>query len=414
MGPIPTIQHHSNITYVPYSPNNLQIEEMFDQNSNQDQDSTNCQQDHQKFQQESPRRYHTTSPNNTTPTESSKDPFCMYREEHIADGISTCNNTLIGKNLSSKTILKLVLLSTLQGIWGNPKGLTITEIEGGFFHISMDLETDIQRALKGNPWMIRNSWFLVHPWDRQINPNKLDFQHAPAWIQLWGLPIHCKTVNMGKHIGSQLGKMEEAAIYDYPQKARIVKIRVCINIEEPIRSGMFIGNTKDGINWVDFRYENLPMFCFNCGLIGHNEDKCEIPIQILPEGGTNPRGPWLRSNIYGKKVHENRDKRFNSNPMQSISGGNFSPIPQAMLDMMAKMKLEEEAADKIPTGNYTTSAAQTQTTNLQQQTPTNVKRKFQKVISTTQHISQITNVNNSHSPSNSSMVSLASHANQDQ
>jgi hypothetical protein len=330
----------------------------------------------------------------------------MYKEEHVAEGITTCNNTLIGKILSNKSILKPVLFSTLQGIWGNPKGLVITEIEGGFFHISMDIDKDIQRALKGNPWMIRNSWFLVQSWDRQINPKNIDFHHAPAWIQIWGLPIHCKTVNMGKHIGSQLGKVEDVAIYDYPQKARIVKIKVGINIEEPIRPGMFIGNIKDGINWVDFRYENLPMFCFNCGLVGHNEDKCESPTQILPEDGTNPRGPWLRSNFYGKRVHENRDKRFNSDPMKSISGGNFSPIPQAMLDMMAKMKLEEESVNKSQAGNQANS------TNMHQQTPTISKRKFHGPLSPTQQITQITNGTSSLVSTNYSMVSPAELANQ--
>jgi hypothetical protein len=303
----------------------------------------------------------------------------MYKEEDVADGISNCNNSLIGKILSTKIILKPVLLSTLQGIWGNPKGLTITEIEGGFFHITMELEKDTQKALKGNPWMVRNSWFMVQQWDRQLNPNNLDFHHVPAWIQIWGLPVHCKTVNMGKHIGSQLGKVEDAAIYDYPQKARIVKIRVCINSAEPIRAGMYIGNTRDGINWVDFRYENLPMFCFNCGLVGHNEDKCDNPTQIIPEGGTNNRGPWLRSNIYGKRVHENRDQRFNSNPTQSISGGQFSPIPQAMLDMMAKMKLEEETEK----GNHAKTPSQPQSCNSHQQSPSTIKRKFQRVIATT-------------------------------
>ncbi|MCI21749.1 zinc CCHC-type-like protein, partial [Trifolium medium] len=154
----------------------------------------------------------------------------------------------------------------------------------------MDLVSDINRAVKGNPWLIRNSWFMVFSWDRSINPKDLDFTHVPVWIQLWGLPLHCKTVAMGNLLGSQLGKVEEAALYDYPDKARIVKIKVQVNIEEPIRPGIFIGNSKDGITWVDFRYENLPMFCFTCGLVGHNEEKCEGPITEIIEGSVNPRG----------------------------------------------------------------------------------------------------------------------------
>jgi hypothetical protein len=408
MGPIPTIHHHQNTSYLPYTSTNLQNEGNYDQETNNGQDPNSNKQDQQSYQQDSLRRHKATSPNNTTPTSSSKNPFCMYKEEHVADGISTCNNTLIGKILSNKTILKPVLYNTLQGIWGNPKGLVITEIEGGFFHITMDLEKDIQRALKGNPWMVRNSWFMVHLWDRQINPSNIDFQHAPAWIQIWGLPIHCKTVTMGKHLGSQLGKVEDAAIYDYPQKARIIKIKVCINIEEPIKPGMFIGNTRDEINWVDFRYENLPMFCFNCGLVGHNEDKCENPTQFIPEGGVNPRGPWLRSNIYGKRVHDNRDKRFNSNPMQSVSGGQFSPIPQEMLDMLAKMKLEEEAE------NNTSSTAQPHTNSKQQQSPSEIKRKFQKTIQNTQHVTQIITGTSSPITPKVTMVSLAEKANRGQ
>jgi hypothetical protein len=177
---------------------------------------------------------------------------------------------------------------------------------------------------------------------------------------------------------------------------------------------MFIGNPKDGIKWVDFRYENLPMFCFNCGLVGHNEDNCEAPAQLIPEGGTNPRGPWLRSNIYGKRVHDNRDKRFNSNPMQSISGEQFSLIPQEMLDMLAKMKLEEEAESKSQTTKGDTTPSKHQTSNCHQQTPTTTKRKFQRILATTQQVTQISNGTNDHVATNNSMVSLDEQANQGQ
>jgi hypothetical protein len=155
-------------------------------------------------------------------------------------------------------------------------------VEGGFFHIIMDREKDIQRALKGNPWTIRNSWFIVQQWDRERDPKELDFQKVPIWLQLWELPLHCKTTAMGKHIGSQIGLVEDAALYDFPDEARIIKIKVQINSTQPIRPGMFIGNSKDEIKWVDFRYENLPMF------IGHGKNNCNNTDSTMEEGVTNP------------------------------------------------------------------------------------------------------------------------------
>jgi hypothetical protein len=351
------------------------------------------------------------------PASPKEDPFCMYKEEHIKEGVSHCKNSIIGKILSSKPILKSILQNSLLGMWGNPKGFTITEIEGGLFHISMESEADTQRIIKGNPWTVRNCWFSVRHWDRSINPRNIDFNHIPTWIQIWGLPLHCKTTTMGQHLGTQLGKVEEAALYDYPQKARIVKIKVNINVEDPIRPGMFIGNTKDGITWVDFRYENIPMFCFNCGLIGHTEDKCSYSTPNSAEGGTNPIGPWLRSNIYGRRVNDKRDKRFNSNPMQSLSGGQFSPIPKSMLDMLAKMKLEEEreeapqAEDNSHTNHEEPQQEKTSTTSSMKpynQSPTMPKRKFLKIQSHSQRTTDAADLNNSQN----TMACLANKASQ--
>jgi hypothetical protein len=241
MAPIPTINHYTDNSYIQYSPT------IHQQESEIGQDPSIPQQEQPRSHNYSPRSQADGDYCNSPPPSTSEGPFCMYKETHIQEGVNHCKNSLIGKILSEKPILKPILLNTLLGIWGNPKGLKITETEGGLFHITMDSDTDLQRAVKGNPWIIRNSWFLVHHWDRKINPNNMDFKHVQIWIQLWNLPIHCKTTNMGKHLGSQLGKVEEAALYDYPQKARIVKIKVNLNIEEPIRPGLFIGNTTYGI-----------------------------------------------------------------------------------------------------------------------------------------------------------------------
>jgi hypothetical protein len=74
---------------------------------------------------------------------------------------------------------------------------------------------------------------------------------------------------MGKALGSQLGEVLDSAVYELPDNASFVKIKVLFEVYNPIRAGMYIGNEVDGVTWIDFRFENLPMFCFHCGLVGH-------------------------------------------------------------------------------------------------------------------------------------------------
>jgi hypothetical protein len=174
---------------------------------------------------------------------------------------------------------------------GSPQGLKIQEIQGGILQFYMNRIFDQDRILLGNPWLTAKAW------DRQTDPRTVDFTHAPVWIQLWGLPPHCKTKKMGESIGNLLGKVEMAEFYEYPGKKMIIKIKVAINVLQPIYYEILIGNHKDGTTWIDFRYERLPQVCFKCGMLGHGDQLCQnAPIQ---QEEIAPLGPWIRSNQYG-------------------------------------------------------------------------------------------------------------------
>lgn len=68
----------------------------------------------------------------------------------------------------------------------------------------MDNQLDHERILQANPWIFRNSWLLLQPWDRVTDPSHYNFDWVPVWIQLWSLPAHCKTKAMGTSIGNLL------------------------------------------------------------------------------------------------------------------------------------------------------------------------------------------------------------------
>ncbi|MCH81132.1 F-box/FBD/LRR-repeat protein [Trifolium medium] len=99
---------------------------------------------------------------------------------------------------------------------------------------------------------------------------------------------------------------------------------------------MHIGNKRDGVNWIDFRYEKLPMFCFHCGIIRHNEANCpHHEIKFREEDDINPLGPWLRSSLSGKSILDQKNKKFSSNSLKSPSYGQYSSIPKDLMDKLA-------------------------------------------------------------------------------
>jgi hypothetical protein len=219
----------------------------------------------------------------------------------------------------------------------------------------MSNPADQDRILQGNPWIFRNSWLVVKPWERGTDPHTLDFDHVPVWIQLWGLPTHCKTKQMGVSIGSLMGEVEAAEYYEYPGKKVIIRIKVAIDVHKPITSGIHVGNPTDGTCWIDYRYEKLPQVCFNCGMIGHYDKLCRN--QALDLDTLAPLGPWIRSTQYGKRKIEAKDKKFYSNPSHSKDFGHYSPpVPADLLEKLAAMKVNTEKFKSNTQQNYKQTA----------------------------------------------------------
>jgi hypothetical protein len=242
--------------------------------------------------------------------------------------------------LTDKPIHVNSIQNGLENIWGAPTGLKIQELGGRILQFFMSDPADIDRILQGNPWIFRNSWLVVKPWDRETDFHQTDFDHVPIWIQLWDLPPHCKTKQMGESVGALLGNVEAFEFYEYPGKKVIIKIKVAINVKTHILSGIHVGNPIDGTCWVDYRYEKLPQVCFKCGMLGHIDKLCRN--QALNLDTLAPIGPWIRSTQYGKRKMEEKDKKFYSNRSHARNFGQYSPlVPSDLLEKLAAMRVSK-------------------------------------------------------------------------
>lgn len=58
------------------------------------------------------------------------------------------------------------------------------------------------------------------------------------------------------------------------REERHLKIQVELNLTEPLMRGMKL-KYRSTEYWIEFKYEQLSLFCFYYGIIGHNEKLCE-------------------------------------------------------------------------------------------------------------------------------------------
>jgi hypothetical protein len=192
---------------------------------------------------EAPSKYHQyhSQQQESPSTSTRRSGFFVYPENTVNEGVTTCKKSIIGKIITDKPIHVSSIQHGLENIWGSPQGLKIQEINSGILQFFMDRAIDQERILLGNPWIFRNSWLIVKAWNRQTDPTVEDFTQAPVWIQLWGLPSHCKTKKMGEIIGNLLGTVEASEFYEYPGKKMIIKIKVAVNVSQPTTTKMTFG-----------------------------------------------------------------------------------------------------------------------------------------------------------------------------
>lgn len=63
---------------------------------------------------------------------------------------------------------------------------------------------------------------------------------------------------------------------------RNVKVLVEVDLLKPLIRGTKLRCNGEE-RWVEFKYENLPLFCFYCGMVGHGDIMCGRKKKRFPK-----------------------------------------------------------------------------------------------------------------------------------
>ncbi|GMY20877.1 hypothetical protein FCV25MIE_16118 [Fagus crenata] len=101
-------------------------------------------------------------------------------------------------------------------------------------------------------------------------------------------------------IGNTLGLVEQVEeITEGHGGGNFMRVRVQLDITQPLCRGrkIWFGGEQD--HWVSFKFEHLPIFCYWCGQISHDDRDCTIWLnsrgKLTPD--KQEYGAWLRGEL---------------------------------------------------------------------------------------------------------------------
>uniref|UniRef100_A0A803MV72 Zinc knuckle CX2CX4HX4C domain-containing protein n=1 Tax=Chenopodium quinoa TaxID=63459 RepID=A0A803MV72_CHEQI len=198
-------------------------------------------------------------------------------------------------------------------------------------HVSEDMKAKINLTLVGKLWTVKpynleamkrtlmNVWRLKEKFAIMVVETNLfvfqffcedDKDQTPMWVRLIDVPLNKRSVAVMYDVGEFLGGFIEADETDPLGWNDCLRIKVLVDINKPLRRGLFLAMGQNKPRWVDIKYETLADFCFFYGRLEHTEKECQFKEQAKEEDEKMvfQYGLWLRASPKKKPKIDNADR----------------------------------------------------------------------------------------------------------
>lgn len=175
---------------------------------------------------------------------------------------------LVGRFLTEKNINFQAMRNMLASLWRPKEGMEIHDIGGYRYSFDFYHVMDLQHVLDGGPWSFEQSMLVYHKMTETEDPHLVQLNAVDIWVQVYDIPTGFISENILKSIGMYIGKYikSDPASLDGRWKP-FVRIRVTLDIQQPLKRRMKIKREGGSWHWVNFKYERMGSFCFVCGIV---------------------------------------------------------------------------------------------------------------------------------------------------
>ncbi|CAN6301468.1 unnamed protein product [Urochloa humidicola] len=230
----------------------------------------------------------------------------------------------------------------MEKAWNASRTLSVQRLENNRFIIELESVQMYNFVIHGGPWRHKGDALIVVPYDGFRRPSEVVIDAVNVWVRFYDVPVSL----MNPAFSTVLARKVSSRVLDGGGPVRnrnFLRARVALLLDEPLKP-MVEAKIKDhGIMSFEVGYENVPFFCFICGMMGHSKRECpeddedsekEEEEEEPADGGKRRRklGEWMRKSPLkrsSKAQHTSSAAPLRANRALNFSGEQLARLQAA-------------------------------------------------------------------------------------
>ncbi|KAM0845547.1 hypothetical protein ACQ4PT_056296 [Festuca glaucescens] len=189
------------------------------------------------------------------------------------------DRAFVGKVLAPNKLHIQTISAAMRPAWGNPRGLVFNPAGNNLFIAEFGSKADRDRVMEGSPWTVGRHAVLMKKYDVEVQPHMVVFDRLAIWARILALPNRLMYSTRGMEIAKPIGLVKKIEADALGRCWGVfMRVRVEVKVHEPLLRCVTVFSSKlQTTETYAVQYEQLPYFCFSCGLLGHSTLACATP-----------------------------------------------------------------------------------------------------------------------------------------
>nr|POE95151.1 hypothetical protein CFP56_25269 [Quercus suber] len=165
-------------------------------------------------------------------------------------------NCVVMKIVTHKSIIIKAMRKNVRMLWKPNKGVQISVVEEDMFLVEFEDGKDKKKVLDMWPWSNEKQLILMQEFEGKLTLKEIEMNWSPFWVQIFNLPLNCRTKEIGWPIRSKLGEVMEVDVdvSDVEvQWGRCLSIRVRLDVTKKLVQGKKITVEGGERKWVNLK-----------------------------------------------------------------------------------------------------------------------------------------------------------------